>query len=70
MKINVTAADYTWYGLGGNGYNFAENIIPRINKWLVEEYIKSKKDYNLQEVRILADKLYRITKIIDEGIDD
>ena len=70
MKINVTANDYTWHGLGGNYYNFIENVTPRISKWLVEEYTKSKRDYNLEEIRSIAKKLYRIAEIIDEEIDE
>ena len=70
MKINVTANDYTWHGLGDNYYNFIENVTPRISKWLVEEYTKSKRDYNLEEIRNVAKKLYRIAEIIDEEIDE
>ena len=70
MKINVTANDYTWHGLGSNYYNFIENVTPRISKWLVEEYTKSKRDYNPEEIRNVAKKLYRIAEIIDEEIDE
>lgn len=70
MKINITAKDYTWHGLGGNYYNFIENVTPRISKWLIEEYTKSKRDYSPEEIRSIAKKLYRIAEIIDEEINE
>lgn len=67
MKINVQPDDYTWHGIGCNGYNFIKNVTPRISKWLVDEYANSLTD-DLENNEILANKLYKITKIIDEEI--
>lgn len=65
MKINIQPDDYTYHGLGCNGYNFIRNVAPRISKWLVDEYMNSLAA-GLEKNDILADKLYRIAEIIDE----
>lgn len=67
MKINVQMNDCTWHGIGCNGYNFIQNIAPRISKWLVDVYANSLTD-DLENNEILANKLYRIAEIIDEEI--
>ena len=69
MKINVQPDDYTWHGIGCNGYNFIKNVAPRISKWLVDEYMNSLTD-DLERNEILANKLYKIAKIIDEEINE
>lgn len=68
MKINVTTNDYTWHGIGCNGYNFIKNVAPRISKWLVDECMKSQTKYSLEENEKLAKKIYKIAEIIDEEI--
>ena len=67
MKIDIQPDDYTWHGIGRNGYNFIQNVTPRISKWLVDEYMNSLAA-GLEKNDILADKLYRIAEIIDEEI--
>lgn len=70
MKINIQPIDYTWHGIGGNGYNLIQNVSPRISKWLVDECMKSQTKYSLEENENLAKKIYRIAEIIDEEINE
>lgn len=68
MKINIQSDDYTWHGVGCNSYNLIQNVSPRISRWLIDEYVKSQIEYNLEEIETLANKIYRIAEIIDEEI--
>lgn len=67
MKINIQPDDYTWHGMGCNGYNLIHNVSPRISRWLVDEYMKSQ-TYSVEEIETLAQKISKIADIIDEEI--
>ena len=66
MKINITSNDYTFHGVGFNGWNFVHNVVPRISRWLVEEYHKNNHTTDEAALRNFVDKLNRIAEIIDE----
>lgn len=68
MKINIQPIDYTWHGMGCNGYNLIQNVGPRISRWLVDEYMKSQTEYSVEEIETLAQKISKIADIIDEEI--
>ena len=71
MKININSMDYSWQGVGYNNYNFINNVAPRISLWLLDIFNKNNnKSINVKEAKLLAQKLEKISKIIDEELSD
>jgi hypothetical protein len=63
-KININNNDYTYHGIGYNDFNFINNVVPRISKWLVEEF-SATQNADFEHQKEFANKLNQIGQIID-----
>jgi hypothetical protein len=64
-KININNNDYTYHGVGYNDFNFINNVVPRISKWLVEEF-SATQNSDFERQKEFVNKLNQIGRIIDD----